>query len=166
MPKTQLLFLGSKEGVLSGEIRDEEYDVERVFYEIHVKRNADEGTPRTMRIDYEIGIGQYKSEWVCPEHKGYARRKFEKFWRDHACPDRPVPNTVDEAVEWARLGALAVPRRITVRRVTGERFDRILKVEYGGVPEMTDALMFALENGPATAPASSAPPEEFDDIAF
>ena len=52
MPKTQLFFLGSKEGVLSGEIRDEEYDVERVFYEIHVKRNADEGTPRTMRIDY------------------------------------------------------------------------------------------------------------------
>ena len=56
-----------------------------------------------------------------------------------------MPNTVDEAVEWARLGALAVPRRITVRRVTGERFDRILKVEYGGVPEMTGKLMFALE---------------------
>ena len=76
----------------------EHYDVHNVYYEPHVKRNAEPGTPRTMRVDYEVAPTQYKSEWVCPEHTGYARSKFERWWRERACPDCPVSNTVDEAV--------------------------------------------------------------------
>ena len=67
----------STEGVLSGEITDTDHEVTDVCYSPHVKRDADEDTPRTMRVEYQIGLGKYKSEWVCPEHTGYARRKFE-----------------------------------------------------------------------------------------
>jgi len=164
--RSNLTEHASNEGVLSGEVRDEEYDVHGVFYEPHVKRNADENTPRTMRVDYETGIGQYKSEWVCPEHRGYARGKFEKWWRERACPDCPIPDTVDEAVAWARAGALAVPTHITVRWVTGEKFDRITKVVCGDKPEMNDELMWQLENGPLPDSTSYNPPMEDDDLPF
>ena len=160
--RSNLTEHASSEGVLSGEVRDEHYDVHNVYYEPHVKRNAEPGTPRTMRVDYEVAPTQYKSEWVCPEHTGYARSKFERWWRERACPDCPVPNTVDEAVAWANAGALAVPKGIVVRWVTGEKFDRIVKVECGDRPEMTDALMFAIESGPLTTP-SGGYPENLDD---
>ena len=160
--RSNLTEHASREGVLSGEVRDEHYDVHNVYYEPHVKRNAEPGTPRTMRVDYEVAPTQYKSEWVCPEHTGYARSKFERWWRERACPDCPVPNTVDEAVAWANAGALAVPKGITVRWVTGEKFDRIVKVECGDRPEMTDELMFAIESGPLTTPSGGCP-ENLDD---
>ena len=115
-----------------------------------------------MRVDYEDAPTQYKSEWVCPEHTGYVRSKFERWWRGRACPDCPVPNTVDEAVAWANAGALAAPKGIVVRWMTGEKFDRIVKVECGERPEMTDALMFAIESGPLTTPAGVYP-ENLDD---
>jgi superfamily II DNA or RNA helicase len=164
--RSNLTEHASNEGVLSGEVKDEEYDVHGVFYEPHVRRNADEGTPRTMRVDYEIGIGQYKSEWVCPEHTGYARKKFERWWKERAPDGCPIPNTVDEAVSWARAGALSVPMHITVRWVTGEKFDRISKVVLGERPEMTDELMWQLENGPLTEPPGGMPVVEDDDIPF
>ena len=164
--RSNLTEHASNEGVLSGEVRDEEYDVHGVFYEPHVRRNADEGTPRTMRVDYEIGIGQYKSEWVCPEHTGYARQKFLKWWKERAPDGCPIPNTVDEAVSWARAGALATPTHITVRWVTDEKFDRISKVALGERPEMTDELMWQLENGPLTEPPGGMPAVEDDDIPF
>ncbi|MBR4901810.1 MAG: hypothetical protein IKZ46_12805 [Victivallales bacterium] len=161
--RSNLTEHASSEGVLSGEVRDEHYDVHNVYYEPHVKRNAEPGTPRTMRVDYEVAPTQYKSEWVCPEHTGYARSKFERWWRERACPDCPVPNTVDEAVAWANAGALAVPKGIVVRWVTGEKFDRIVKVECGDRPEMTDALMFAIESGPLTSPSGGYPENIGDD---
>ena len=67
-----------------------------------------------------------------------------------------------EAVAWANAGALAVPKGIVVRWVTGEKFDRIVKVERGDHPEMTDELMFAIESGPLTSSAGSCP-EDLDD---
>ena len=87
--RSNLTEHASSEGVLSGEITDTDHEVTDVSYSPHVKRNAEPGTPRTMRVDYEVAPTQYKSEWVCPEHTGYARSKFERWWRERACPDCP-----------------------------------------------------------------------------
>lgn len=70
---------------------------------------------------------------------------------------------MDEAVAWANAGALAVPKDIVVRWVTGEKFDRIVKVECGDRPEMTDTLMFAIESGPLTTPSGGYPENTGDD---
>ncbi|MGN0880097.1 MAG: DEAD/DEAH box helicase family protein [Oligosphaeraceae bacterium] len=156
----------STAGVLSGEIVDAEHPVSRVLYSPDVRRDADESTPRTMRVEYEIGLGRYQSEWVCPEHTGYARRKFERWWLERCADGCPVPNTVEEAVAWASAGALATPRSITVRSVAGERFDRVHKTELGQRPEMTDRLMELLESGPVTAPPAGAPYLPDDDLPF
>ena len=50
-----------------------------------------------------------------------------------------------------------------VRWVTGEKFDRIVKVECGDRPEMTDELMFAIESGPLTSPSGGYPENTDDD---
>ena len=115
----------SNEGILTGEVTDTEYDVEDIFYHVHVKRGAGEDAPRTMRIDYKVGFNEFKSEWVCPEHGGWAQTKFEKWWQLRSSD--PVPDNADLAVRLAKAGGLASPEKIVVRKVGGERFERIIK---------------------------------------
>jgi len=73
---------------------------------------------------------------------------------------------MDEAVAWANAGAPAVPKGITVRWVTGEKFDRIVKIECGDRPEMTDALMFAIESGPVSSPSGGYHAADDDELPF
>ena len=125
----------SNEGILTGQVTDTEYDVIGVCYYIHTKRGASEGHPQTMRVEYEISLGDWKNEWVCPEHTGFARNKFEAWWR--ARTDEPLPATAKEAVDLADAGALAEPSAITVRTVAGERFDQIVACELPTKPPST-----------------------------
>ena len=115
----------SNEGILTGEVTDTEYEVTEVYYHGHTKRGAAENDPRTMRIDYRVGFNEYKSEWVCPEHSGWAKTKFEKWWSDRS--NDPPPDTVDLAVKLADAGSLAIPKSIIVRKIGGEKFDRIIR---------------------------------------
>lgn len=104
-----------------------------VVYSVHTKRGADEDTPKTMRVDYRVGFNDYKCEWVCPEHVGWARQRFEKWWRCRS--DDRMPPTAQEAVDIANAGGVAATHKITVRSVTGEKFDRIIDYELGEKPE-------------------------------
>ena len=115
----------SSAGVLSGQVDYTDYEVQGTYYAVHEKRYADPDTPKTMRVDYQIGFNDFKSEWVCPEHTGYAHGKFEKWWRERAALGCPVPKTAREAVSLANEGLLAKPESITVKTVAGEKFDRI-----------------------------------------
>ena len=93
----------------------------------------DETDPKTMRIEYQVGWNQWISEWVCPEHTGWARRKFEKWWHERSmCPP---PKSAHEAVVLAEDGALAKTKSITVRSVSDEKFDRVIRYEVGDKPE-------------------------------
>jgi DNA repair protein RadD len=123
----------STEGVLSGQVTHERHAVRDTFYSVHVKRGAEESAPKTMRVDYRVGWHEYKSEWVCFEHEGYARWRAVQWWQ--ARSHDPVPETAQRAVDLANAGALAIPKAITVRTVTGERFERIVDYELGEKPE-------------------------------
>ena len=126
--------------ILSGEISDAEYDVYSTNYMVWKKRDrqTQEVISRTMRVDYSTVFGLSKSEWVCPEHTGWARQKFEKWWRQRC--DMPAPATVEEAVEIAEAGGLAEPSQITVRSISGEKFDRIIDCELNEIPPRLDGL--------------------------
>jgi DNA repair protein RadD len=126
----------STAGILSGEVTETEYTVTEVYYSVHHKRDAPEDHPRTLRIDYRCGFNDYHSEWVCPEHTGYARNKFEAWWR--ARSNEPFPDSAEEAVELAEAGALAPTLAITVRSVAGEKFDRISDYQLGPIPPRLD----------------------------
>ncbi len=123
----------SEAGVLSGQVTTTKYIVQDVHYSIHIKRGAAEDAPRTLRVDYRIGWHQTKSEWVCFEHDGFARRKAEAWWRRRS-PD-PVPSRIDEALAIADGGGLAETREITVRAVAGDPYERIIDYELGPLPE-------------------------------
>jgi len=132
---SELTQHAARDGIISGEVFMDEYDVKKTYYEVHRKRNAPDDAPSTMRIDYEVGFQTYKSEWVCPEHTGYARSKFTKWWKDRAPEWLPVPYSAAEAVRLARKGYLAEPTIITVRSTAGEKFETITKYELDPRPE-------------------------------
>jgi DNA repair protein RadD len=131
----------SEAGILSGQVTQTRYRVQDTYYSVHTKRGASEDAPKTMRVDYRVGWHQYKSEWVCFEHEGYARQKAVAWWKRHS-PD-PVPDTAQRAVEIAEAGGVAATLGITVRTVTGDEFERITDYELGPMPEPIPAGEFA-----------------------
>ncbi len=132
-PQTELDNTASSEDVLSGEITDTDYNVQSVVFSVHTKRGADESAPKTMRVEYQVGWNKWISEWVCPEHTGWARQKFEKWWYERSFIKAPA--TAREAVMLAEDGALAKTNAITVRSVSGEKFDRIIRYNVGDKPK-------------------------------
>ena len=119
----------AKVAILSGEITDTEYAVQSVRYSVHEKRNAEPGAPRTMKIEYRINMLQSFSEWICPEHGGYVKLKFIRWWRKHA-PGCDLPHDAQDAVWLATEGALEWPTHITVRTVSGEKYPKIIGYRY------------------------------------
>lgn len=139
----------STEGVLSGQVVNEQYSVRDVFYAVHTKRGADEDAPKTLRVDYKVGWHEFKSEWVCLEHEGYARWKAEQWWQARSLD--PIPDTAQQAVDVANAGGLARPLSITTRRVAGDPYERIVDYELGEKPEpvpMMDPNMIASDEIP------------------
>ena len=126
----------STAGVLSGEVTETEFEVQEVYYSVHVKRDAPEDHPRTMRVDYRVGFNDHRSEWVCFEHTGYARGKAEAWWR--ARSREPFPESSEQAVGICEAGGVAPTLAITVRSVNGEKFDRITKHRLGTIPPLLD----------------------------
>ena len=82
-----------------------------------------------MRVDYKVSWHDYKPEWICFEHSGFARQKAVAWWQRRS-PD-PVPDTIERAVELAQNGAVAPTLSITVRSVSGEQHERIIDYEPG-----------------------------------
>jgi hypothetical protein len=139
----------SEAGILSGQVTTTKYQVDDVYYAMHSKRDAEEGAPRTLRVDYRVGWQNFKSEWVCFEHEGYARQKAIAWWRKRS--DDPVPDTVDRALEIIEGGGLAKTIEITVRSVAGEKFERIIDHTLGPIPEtlgISDRSEVDLEEAP------------------
>jgi len=123
----------SDEGILSGQVIDTEYDVTDVFYSVHTKRGTPEDAPKTMRVDYQVGLNDFQSEWICFEHDGWARQKAVAWWKQRS--NDSVPATAQQAVDIAEASGVALTRRITVRHVSGEKYDRIIDYELGEKPE-------------------------------
>jgi len=61
------------------------------------------------------------------------RTKFESWWRKRS--HAPPPKTAEEAVLLAEEGLLAMPSKIVVKSVAGEKFDRVVDCEFRSIPE-------------------------------
>jgi hypothetical protein len=68
---------------------------------------------------------------------GYARQKAIQWWQRRS-PD-PVPDTAERAVEIAEGGGVAHTEKITVRSITGEKYDTIVGHKLGPMPEPVPA---------------------------
>jgi len=93
-------------------------------------------------------------EWVCPEHTGYARRKFVEWFKARRVADDVfIPASVDEFLEAVFAGMVKDTKSITVRRTTGRRYAEVIASVPGEPPE----------NSPFNRDYSE---EDFEDIPF
>lgn len=118
--------------VSDGTVEETHDKVTRVTYSVHVKKDSEPGHPRTLRVNYQIGTYQWKSEWVCVEHSGFAGEKARKWW-NRRC-NFPMPKNAAVAVQVARHGCLADTLAITQRQKSGEKYPEIIGHELGDVP--------------------------------
>lgn len=77
-------------------VRTEIVPVAQVRYRLHSKA----GSPDSVRVEYLGELMTIAREWVCFSHGGFARMKAERWWRQRAAPDVPVPTDTDEALDW------------------------------------------------------------------
>lgn len=80
--------------------------VRRVFF----RHDKPGGTP-SIRVEYVCVGGVVHKEWICPEHEGYARAKFEKWWKDHG--GMHAPNSIDDT--FGRVHELRQTSQILIR---------------------------------------------------
>lgn len=147
----------AKVGILSGEVTVEKFPVQHTSYQVWEKRGAPPDAPKTVRVTYDVDYLTHYSEWLCPEHTGYARRKFEKWWREHANPDCPMPRTAEEVCEHDFAGMIREVKEITVRFVSGQKYPEITGNELGDFP---------LVQAGQGAQGEEASDENWDDIPF
>jgi len=100
-----------------------DYEVLGAECEVHFKKDYEPGDPRSVRIDYKIGMAHSISEWVCPEHTGFARKKFEGWWKMRSA--LPAPTVAEDVVLIFDVNGLPVTKSITVKETTGNRFPEI-----------------------------------------
>ena len=93
--------------------------VDHVSYAKHRKP----GKPPSLRVEYQCGLVTY-SEWICLQHKGYARKKAEIWWRKRN--DGVIPKSIDGALTWIKY--LATPTEIHVR--PNGRFSEIINARF------------------------------------
>ena len=135
-PNRNLEGEASKKALLSSDEPPvvNEYDVKSVSYSEHRKKDAAPDAPATLQVRYDV-VGEYRPvfEWLCPEHEGWARKNFERWWK--AKTDAPFPVSAAAAAKFANDGGLAKPIRIQTKRKNGERFARVEWLEQGPKPD-------------------------------
>lgn len=106
--KQKLVETPTADAMLRSDIPQVElYDVNRVFYSKHVKRDGT-GKP-TLKVIYACGMRMF-TEWIALEHDGFAGKKARDWWRTRTQSEPPT--TVDEAVTLTAY--LRIPQRIHV----------------------------------------------------
>ncbi|MBI1325703.1 DEAD/DEAH box helicase [bacterium] len=123
----------SEDAVLSRVYTRTRYRVENVRYRAYTKVGAGPNDPPTLRVAYWAPeIDDYIVEWICFEHQGYARQKAVEWWTQRSAA--PVPNSVDQALAIIHEHEIAAAHAITVLRVQGEIFPKIVGYELGPLP--------------------------------
>lgn len=112
-----------------------------------------EGGPPTVRVEYMADA--VRKEWLCPEHRGFPRTKFERWWRDHTAHlpggASPIPDTVAEVLE--RAAELRRPRALLLRKP--DRFVEVISQDFPSLDEPANPPQaFGLDNVLAWAAAS------------
>jgi len=148
-------------GILSGEVTTEVVPIQGILHSVHEKRDAPPDHPKTMRIEYQLSLREYVSEWVCPEHTGFARAKFEAWWAAHS--QAPVPATAQGAVDLAESGAMAEVKAVEIRTVTGQKWPTVIGYELGDIPAYREP---GWDEGIESEPVVALADLDDDDIPF
>lgn len=150
-PNKNLTGTASNKAILSGQENGEtvedkvdDHTITGVEFEVHYKKDADADKPPTMQVKYLRGSFQRPIfEWLCVEHEGWARKRFEKWWKTKSKIDPPA--SVETAVAYAKAGALATPTLIRTTVKPGNRFPQIEWLEMSDLPDFDPASVKTFE---------------------
>jgi DNA repair protein RadD len=110
---------------VTGEETIEEREVTQVTYKVHHKKDAAPDHPRTLRVTYCLANPvQFVSEWICVEHKGFARAKAERWWAGRAYGECPI--SAEDALDVSRTNGIQSPWKIKLKTKSGEKFPEIV----------------------------------------
>lgn len=111
-----------------------------VSYRKHVKAGAPEGHPPTLRVTYACGLTEV-SEFICLEHKGFARQKAERWW--HSRSNEPVPATIDTALSVISKSGIKEPKRLMLE-TDGKylRVERAMELELNPRPMIIEGGIY------------------------
>ncbi len=92
---------------------EQTWPITDVAYRPHAKKDAPEGHPRTLRVEYLCGFRSV-SEWVCVEHSGFARNKAERWWAERV-PGAVMPDDAEQAALIGNAGGVKEPSAVVVK---------------------------------------------------
>ena len=108
--------------VTSDQVKDEWIDVDDVTYE----RWKKDGKPDSMRVTYICGMTRI-SEWLCPDHGGYAASRYEARKSALKAFAGSTDAALIECERWVK------PSRIKVR--PDGKYHQIMQLDYSGRKE-------------------------------
>ncbi len=118
--KNKLEQRASLQPILSEQPKIETIEVEKIFYNKHVKANS---LP-TLKVSYWSALTKY-NEFICFEHTGYAKHKANDWWKQRHRLE--PPDTVDQAL--SVIAELRPPKSIRVW-VNRKPYPEILSYAY------------------------------------
>lgn len=124
--QTKLVHSASTEEVLKSDMPVVEYfTVSRVLYNLHEKLGK-EGqllSPPMIKVSYICGLQMF-NEYICLEHKGYARSKAREWWRQRM--GKEPPESTYEALQM--VNQARVPSRVRVH--VNKKYPEVLGYEF------------------------------------
>ena len=80
------------------------------------------GKPPSLKLTYYSGLRNMFTDYIMPEHEGFARKKSAELWRDMG--GGTLPDTTAEALHTANTGGLTMPTHLRVW--TNKQYPEIL----------------------------------------
>ena len=110
--------------MISTQVEAEWVDVDNVGY----SRWRKEGKPDSVRVTYYCGLIKV-SEWLCPDHGGYASERYEKRMPSLGASAMTTEDAMQECDHWIK------PRRIKVK--PNDKFHDIVQLDYSQPKRLT-----------------------------
>jgi DNA repair protein RadD len=110
--------------MISTQVQAEWVDVDDVGY----SRWRKEGKPDSIRVTYYCGLIKV-SEWLCPDHGGYASERYEKRMPSLGASAMTTEDAMQECDHWIK------PRRIKVK--PNDKFHDIVQLDYSQPKRLT-----------------------------
>jgi len=116
--------------MLSSQVQSEWVDVDDVKYRRHSKA----GKPDSVKVTYKYGFFEEVSEWLCPDHGGYASGKYQQRKRLLNSEADTTDDALNECHFWT------TPSRIKIKPSThNPKYKEVVEFDYTQVEIKNEA---------------------------
>jgi DNA repair protein RadD len=121
--RTVNLVASAGTGQLIAGVKEVQPPVRVEVQSVKYTRHRKQGKPDSVKVTYQCGLRLF-SEWVCPEHPGFAGNAAARWWLYRS--DAPTP--MDTAEFLQRVETLREPKAVFIQRQ--EKHDRVIDYDF------------------------------------